>query len=126
MIVDDAVNFSSIRGCICLIAFFTNADALAQLTKLNVGYVGITSDNAAAFIARDIGIYARNGLDVQLIYMNSGSTAVAALISGDTPISQTARLERHQCDHERLRHCDDRGGNVTLDYCDTRRPDQER
>ena len=51
------------------------ADAYAQLTKLNVGYVGITSDNAAAFIARDTGIYARNGLDVQLIYFNSGTTA---------------------------------------------------
>ena len=66
------------------------ADALAQLTRLNVGYVGVTSDNAAAFIARETGIYARNGLDVQLIYFNSGSTAVTALITGDTPISQTA------------------------------------
>ena len=26
--------------------------AVAQLTKVNVGYVGITSDNAAAFVAR--------------------------------------------------------------------------
>lgn len=48
-------------------AGFSSVDALAQVTKLNVGYVGITSDNAAAFIARDTGIYAKNGLDVQLI-----------------------------------------------------------
>ena len=61
------------------------ADAFAQATKLNVGYVGITSDNAAAFIARETGIYARNGWYVQLIYFNSGSTAVTALITGDTP-----------------------------------------
>ena len=46
---------------------FVETHALAQLIKLNVGYVGITSDNAAAFIARDTGIYAKNGLDVQLI-----------------------------------------------------------
>ena len=71
-------------------ALIVKADAFAQLTKLNVGYVGVTSDNAAAFIARDTGIYARNGLDVQLIYFNSGTTAVTALITGDTPISQTA------------------------------------
>jgi ABC-type nitrate/sulfonate/bicarbonate transport system substrate-binding protein len=58
-----------------------NAEAFAQLTKLNVGYVGVTSDNAAAFIARETGIYAKNGLDVQLIYFNSGSTAVTALIT---------------------------------------------
>ena len=71
-------------------ALVVNVDAFAQPTKLNVGYVGVTSDNAAAFIARETGIYARNGLDVQLIYFNSGSTAVTALITGDTPISQTA------------------------------------
>ena len=53
-------------------ALFVKADAFAQLTKLNVGYVGVTSDNAAAFIARETGIYARNGLDVQLIYFNGG------------------------------------------------------
>ena len=28
-------------------ALFVKADAFAQLTKLNVGYVGVTSDNAA-------------------------------------------------------------------------------
>ena len=59
-------------------ALSVKADAFAQLIRLNVGYVGVTSDNAAAFIARETGIYARNGLDVQLIYFNSGSTAVTA------------------------------------------------
>ena len=38
-----------------LAVLFVNADAFAQLTKLNVGYVGVTSDNAAAFIARETG-----------------------------------------------------------------------
>ena len=71
-------------------ALFVRADAFAQLTKLHVGYVGVTSDNAAAFIARETGIYTRNGLDVQLIYFNSGTTAVTALIAGDTPFSQAA------------------------------------
>jgi hypothetical protein len=28
---------------------FVEANAFAQLTKLNAGYVGVTSDNAAAF-----------------------------------------------------------------------------
>jgi ABC-type nitrate/sulfonate/bicarbonate transport system substrate-binding protein len=46
-------------------ALFVKADAFAQLTKLNFGYVGVTSDNAAAFIAHETGIYARNGLDAK-------------------------------------------------------------
>ncbi len=99
------------------------ADAFAQLTKLNVGYVGVTSDNAAAFIARETGIYARNGLDVQLIYFNSGSTAVTALITGDTPISQTAgpgviNATLNGSDTVMIA-----GGNVTLDYWMLSRPE---
>jgi len=104
-------------------ALIVKADAFAQLTKLNVGYVGITSDNAAAFIARDTGIYARNGLDVQLIYFNSGSTAVTALITGDTPVSQTAgpgviNATMNGADAVMIA-----GGNVTLDYWMLSRPE---
>ena len=99
------------------------ADAFAQVTKLSVGYVGVTSDNAAAFIARETGIYARNGLDVQLIYFNSGSTAVTALITGDTPISQTAgpgviNATLNGSDTVMIA-----GGNVTLDYWLLSRPE---
>ena len=98
-------------------------DAYAQLTKLNVGYVGITSDNAAAYIARETGIYARNGLDVQLIYFNSGTTAVTAVIAGDTPISQTAgpgviNATMNGSDTVMIA-----GGNVTLDYWMLSRPE---
>jgi len=46
----------------------------AQVTKLNVGYVGINSDNVIAFIAKESGIFAKNGLDVQLIYFGGGTT----------------------------------------------------
>src|SRR5499426_79242 len=108
-----------------LILFFYSfcVDAFAQPTKLNVGYVGVTSDNAAAFIARDTGIYTKNGLDVQLIYFNSGSTAVTALITGDTPISQTAgpgiiNATLNGSDTVMIA-----GGNVTLDYWMLSRPE---
>jgi hypothetical protein len=44
-------------ACVLIFAaLFVKADVFAQLTKLNVGYVGVTSDNAAAFIARETGI----------------------------------------------------------------------
>src|SRR4029077_18759609 len=102
---------------------FVKADAFAQLTKLNVGYVGITSDNAAAYIARDTGIYARNGLDVQLIYFNSGTTAVTALITGDTPISQTAGPSVINATMNGSDTVMIAGGNVTLDYWMLSRPE---
>jgi len=68
---------------------FTYSTASAQLTKLNVGYVGINSDNVIAWVAKEAGIFAKNGLDVQLIYFAGGTTSVMALVSGESPIIQT-------------------------------------
>ena len=112
--------FSSV---LTLVFFALSADAFAQLTKLNVGYVGVTSDNAAAFIARETGIYAKNGLDVQLIYLNSGTTAVTALIAGDTPISQTAGPGVINATINGSDAVMIAGGNVTLDYWMLSRPE---
>jgi NitT/TauT family transport system substrate-binding protein len=75
---------------LALFLFSFADEAPAQLTKLNVGYVGVNSDNVIAFIAKETGIFAKNGLDVQLIYFAGGTTAVMALVSGETPITQTA------------------------------------
>ena len=111
-------------GCALIFAaLFVKADAVAQLTKLNVGYVGVTSDNAAAFIACETGIYTRNGLDVQLIYFNSGSMAVTALITGDTPISQTAGPSVINASLNGSDTVMIAGGNVTLDYWMLSRPE---
>src|SRR5688572_27507486 len=106
-----------------LAALSVKMDAFAQLIMLHVGYVGVTSDNAAAFIARETGIYARNGWDVQLIYFNSGSTAVTALISGDTPISQTAGPSVINATMNGADAVMIAGGNVTLDYWMLSRPE---
>jgi NitT/TauT family transport system substrate-binding protein len=67
-----------------------NCPALAQLAKLNVGYSAISGDQLPAWVAKEAGIFQKNGLDVQLIYFTGGTTAVMALISADTPISQVA------------------------------------
>ena len=62
----------------------------AQLTKLNVGYSAISGDQLPAWVAKEAGIFQKNGLDVQLIYFTGGTTAVMALVSADTPMSQVA------------------------------------
>jgi len=67
-----------------------NQHALAQMTKLNVGYSAISGDQLPAWVAKEAGIFEKNGLDVQLIFFTGGTTAVMALVSADTPISQVA------------------------------------
>lgn len=64
--------------------------AQAQSTRLNVGYSALSADQLPAWIAKDTGIFAKNGLDVQTIFFTGGSTAILALVSGDVPITQVA------------------------------------
>lgn len=64
--------------------------AAAQMTKLVVGYSAISGDQLPAWVAKETGIFEKNGLDVQLIFFTGGTTAVMALVAGDTPITQMA------------------------------------
>lgn len=69
---------------------FLHVPAHAQLARLNVGYSALSADQLPAWIAKDSGIFAKNGLDVQTIFFTGGSTAILALVSGDVPITQVA------------------------------------
>src|SRR5262252_4906954 len=62
--------------------------ASAQLTKITVGYSAIAAGHIPAWVAKEAGIFAKNGLDVQLVYLRAGTTATMALLSRQTPISQ--------------------------------------
>jgi NitT/TauT family transport system substrate-binding protein len=75
---------------VAVLSALLSSSALAQLTKLNVGYSAISGDQLPAWIAKETGIFKKNGLDVQLIYFTGGTTTVQALVSGEVPISQVA------------------------------------
>ncbi len=81
--------FTMVIFSLALLASWNNP-ALAQLARLNVGYSAISGDQLPAWVAKEAGIFEKNGLDVQLIFFTGGTTAVMALVSADTPISQVA------------------------------------
>jgi ABC-type nitrate/sulfonate/bicarbonate transport system substrate-binding protein len=62
----------------------------SQSTRLNVGYSAASADQLPAWVAKDSGIFAKNGLDVDLIFFTGGTTAILALVSGDVPITQVS------------------------------------
>ena len=64
--------------------------AQAQLTQLNVGYSAISADQLPAWVAKEAGIFSRNGLNVDLIFFTGGTTSILALVSGDVPITQVS------------------------------------
>jgi NitT/TauT family transport system substrate-binding protein len=96
--------------------------ASAQLTKITVGYPAIAASHLPAWLAKEAGIFAKNGLDVQLVYFRGGTPAVMALLSRQTPISQVGG----NIVNASLRGADAvviAGGRVTVDYWLLSRPE---
>ena len=81
---------STMALCLLLIVLLSNSTIQAQPTRINVGYSAISGNALPAWIAKDAGIFEKNGLDVQLVYFTGGTTAVMALISADTPFAYLA------------------------------------
>src|SRR5215475_927496 len=75
---------------VSLLLMLSISVASAQLTKITVGYSAIAAGHLPAWVAKEAGIFAKNGLDVQLVYLRAATTATMALLSRQTPISQLA------------------------------------
>ncbi len=62
-------------------------DQLLGQSRIKVAYSSITGNQAPLWIAQDRGIFKKNGLDVELIFIEGGSRVVQAMLAGDTPIA---------------------------------------
>src|SRR5437899_10548227 len=62
--------------------------ASAQLTKLTVGSNTLSGSGLPAWMAKDAGIFRKNGLDVQIVYFRGGTITAMALVARETPIGQ--------------------------------------
>ncbi len=77
------------RGAFTLLFFFLAlppAQLLGQ-SKMKVAYSSITGNQAPLWIAQDRGIFKKNGLEVELIFIEGGSRVVQAMVAGDTPLA---------------------------------------
>jgi NitT/TauT family transport system substrate-binding protein len=87
------------QGVQTLISFFCvlvamalaqpNAAAQTPLEKLRVAYTVIAPTQANVWTAKEMGYYAKHGLDVELVLLVGAPLAVAALVGGETPIVHT-------------------------------------
>jgi NitT/TauT family transport system substrate-binding protein len=71
-----------------LASLFLLSPAWAAGEKLVVGWSAIAGSQAVPWITKEAGLFEKNGLDVTLIYLDGGSKATQALMSGDIPIAQ--------------------------------------
>jgi NitT/TauT family transport system substrate-binding protein len=64
--------------------------ASAQLTKVTIGNNTLSAAGLPAWMAKESGIFRKNGLDVQIVYFRGGTITAMALIARETPISQVS------------------------------------
>jgi NitT/TauT family transport system substrate-binding protein len=81
-----------------LLAFILPASHAAGADKLRISYSAVNATQAFLWVAQDRGIFAKHGLEGELLYINSGTMNIAALLGGSVqiagggPVSIEARL----------------------------------
>ena len=59
-----------------------------QLTRVMSGYAAISGPHAVLWVARDAGLFEKNGLRTDVAYIRSGSTMAQALVAGEIQMAQ--------------------------------------
>src|ERR1051325_4432755 len=74
-----------------LIAFmiFSQQVVVAQ-EKIKLDYSSVDTSNAVWYAAQEAGFFKKHGLDAQLIFIPSTTTAVSSIIAGDVPVGNAA------------------------------------
>ncbi len=93
-----------------------------KLSRLTAGYASISSAHLPIWMAKEGGIFARNGLDVQMVFL-TGTAPPMALVAGDTPISQMAGINIVNSGLGGSDAVMIAGGTVTLDWWLMSRPE---
>jgi NitT/TauT family transport system substrate-binding protein len=82
------------KALILAVSLFTSLPfycvASAQLTKVTVGNNAISGNGLPAWMAKESGIFRKNGLEVQIVYFRGGTITAMALVARETPISQVS------------------------------------
>ena len=80
------INVSAVGAILLLLI---NSPLFAQMEKIRVAYTVIAPTQLNVWTAKDMGYYAKHGLDVELVLLVGAPLAVTALVSGETPIVHT-------------------------------------
>jgi NitT/TauT family transport system substrate-binding protein len=93
-----------------------NFSSWAQTIKITAGYGAASADQLVLWVAKDSGIFAKNNLDVQLVFFTGGTTAVMAMVSGESPVLQASGPAVVNAALAGTEAVYVAGGIVTLDY----------
>jgi NitT/TauT family transport system substrate-binding protein len=88
------------RRLFCLLTGFLllSPPAVSALDRLRISYSAVNATQAFLWVAQEKGFFTKHGLEGELLYINSGSMNIAALVGGSVqvagggPVSIEARL----------------------------------
>ena len=72
------------------LALAADGTTAPPLKKIVVGYSSISPNQSPTWVAYEVGLYRKYGLDAQILFVESGSRMVQTLISGDVVAAQVA------------------------------------
>lgn len=78
-----------ILGCLML-GLLAAQRAEAQSQKLKLAYVSPSGALATPWIAKEAGLFEKNGVEVELIFIRGASTMIQTLVSGDIDVAHVA------------------------------------
>jgi NitT/TauT family transport system substrate-binding protein len=78
------------RPLICTSASLASCAGESPLEKVTIAYSSISGNMAPLWITQERGFFRKYGLDVQLVFIESGTTTVQSLISRDAAFAQMA------------------------------------
>jgi NitT/TauT family transport system substrate-binding protein len=72
---------------VALIVLMSHSSASAQaLKRIRIGYPSLSFRQSNVWVAKEMGLFNKYGLEVEPIFLRGGQTATLALVSGDPPI----------------------------------------
>jgi NitT/TauT family transport system substrate-binding protein len=68
-----------------VVAFGLTAEA-QELKRIKIGYPAVSYNQVHIWVAKDAGLFKKQGLDAEVIFFRGGQVATQALVAGDPPI----------------------------------------
>ena len=69
---------------------YVAADAASAPVRINIGAASVSSSALSLWVAQEQGIFAKHGVEAQLILIRGGSTLVASLLTGEIQAAFTS------------------------------------
>src|SRR3989338_3358511 len=89
-----------------LVVFFSLAPSAWAQSKVRINWTAVTGAQSGVYVAKEEGLFKKNGLDVELIHIPSSSRGIQAILAGEIAFSygQARDQEDQRSSREEDRH----------------------